>query len=145
MRTPFPGMDPYLENPESWQGFHNSLIAALALDLAPSLRPRYYVATEERTYLYAPDRSAFMGRPDLNVVGPTLQEPSATWSVASPTAGAVRVELPIPDHVREAFLEVRQAGSMKSSPFWSCSHRRTNSLARDAASTSRNVWPSLAR
>jgi hypothetical protein len=104
-------MDPYLENPESWQGFHNSLIAALALDLAPSLRPRYYVATEERTYLYAPDRSAFMGRPDLNVVGPTLQEPSATWSVASPTAGAVRVELPIPDHVREAFLEVRQAGS----------------------------------
>ena len=51
MRTPFPGMDPYLEQPESWQGFHNSLIAAVALDLAPRLRPRYYVATEERTYL----------------------------------------------------------------------------------------------
>ena len=49
MRTPFPGMDPYLEQPESWQGFHNSLIAAVALDLAPRLRPRDYVATEERT------------------------------------------------------------------------------------------------
>ncbi len=77
MRTPFPGMDPYLEQPESWQGFHNSLIAALALDLAPRLRPRYYVATEERTYLYAPDRSTFIGRPDLNVIAPVFQESRA--------------------------------------------------------------------
>ena len=110
MRTPFPGMDPYLEQPESWQGFHNSLIAAVALDLAPRLRPRYYVATEERTYLYAPDRSTFIGRPDLNVIGPALQEPRASWSV-EPMNGAVRVELPIPDHVREAYLEIRQVGS----------------------------------
>ena len=110
MRTPFPGMDPYLEQPESWQGFHNSLIAAVALDLAPRLRPRYYVATEERTYLYAPDRSTFIGRPDLNVIGPVLQEPRASWSV-EPVAGAVRVEMPIPDHVREAYLEVRHVGT----------------------------------
>ena len=110
MFTPFPGMDPYLEQPESRQGFHNSLIAALALDLAPRLRPRYYVATEERTYLYAPDRSTFIGRPDLNLIGPMLQESSATWLV-EPAAGAMSVELPIPDHVREAYLEVRQVGS----------------------------------
>jgi hypothetical protein len=97
MRTPFPGMDPYLEHPESWQGFHNSLIAAIALDLAPRLRPRYYVATVERTYLYAPDRSIFIGHPDLHVIGPA--------------AGVVRVELPIPDHVREAYLEVRHVGT----------------------------------
>jgi hypothetical protein len=97
MRTPFPGMDPYLEHPEPWQGFHNSLIAALAIDLGPRLRSRYYVATEERTYLCAPDRSTFIGRPDLNVFGPA--------------AGAVRVELPIPDHVREAYLEVRHVGT----------------------------------
>lgn len=110
MRTPFPGMDPYLERPESWQGFHNSLIAALALDLAPRLRPRYYVATEERTYLYAPDRSTFIGRSDVNVMGSALQEPRAAWT-AEPKAGAVWVELPLPDHVREAYLEIRQAGN----------------------------------
>lgn len=109
MRTPFPGMDPYLERPESWQGFHNSLIAAVALDLAPRLRPRYYVATEERTYLYTPDRSTFIGRPDLNVIGPTLQEAHPAW-VIEPVAGVVRVELPIPDSVREAYLEIRQVG-----------------------------------
>jgi hypothetical protein len=102
-------MDPYLEQPESWQGFHNSLIAALALDLAPRLRPRYYVATEARTYLCAPDRSTFIGRPDLDVIGPAIQEPPVTWTTA-PRAGAVRVELPIPDEVREAYLEIRQVG-----------------------------------
>jgi len=110
MRTLFPGMDPYLEQPESWQGFHNSLIAAVALDLAPRLRPRYYVATEERTYLVATDRSTFIGRPDLNVMAPALQESRFTWP-AEPAAGVVRVELPIPDHVREAYLEIRQVGS----------------------------------
>lgn len=110
MRTPFPGMDPYLEQPESWQGFHNSLIAALVLDLAPRLRPRYYVATEERTYLDAPDRSTFIGRPDLNVLGSALQEARRAWPV-EPAPGVVRVVLPVPDHVREAYLEIRQTGS----------------------------------
>ena len=74
-RTPFPGMDPYLEQPESRQGFHNGLIAAVALDLAPRLRPRYYVATEERTYLYTPEALDLIGHPDLNVIGPMLQQP----------------------------------------------------------------------
>ncbi|MEI7769214.1 MAG: DUF4058 family protein, partial [Chloroflexales bacterium] len=50
MPTPFPGMDPYLEQPAIWPDFHNSLIVALRDDLAPRLRPRYYVAIEERTY-----------------------------------------------------------------------------------------------
>jgi len=49
--TPFPGMDPYLEHPELWQGFHNELIAALQRDLAPRLRPRYYVSLEQRVYI----------------------------------------------------------------------------------------------
>lgn len=103
-------MDPYLEHPESWQGFHNSLIAAVALDLAPRLRPRYYVATEERTYLHAPDRVTFIGRPDVTVLSPVLQEPRAEWRV-EPVAGAVSVEVPVPDVVREAYLEIRQTGS----------------------------------
>jgi hypothetical protein len=30
---------------------HNGLIAALQLALAPQLRPRYYIAIEERVYV----------------------------------------------------------------------------------------------
>lgn len=49
MPTPFPGMDPYLEQRELWPAVHNRLIVALADYLAPRLRPRYYVDLELRT------------------------------------------------------------------------------------------------
>ncbi len=48
---PFPGMDPYLEHPALWQGIHNRLIADLDDELAPRLRPRYFIAVEERVYV----------------------------------------------------------------------------------------------
>src|SRR5262249_58126001 len=53
---PFPGMDPYLEHPTLWPGVHNGLIAALQLALAPQLRPRYYIALEDRVYITEPDQ-----------------------------------------------------------------------------------------
>lgn len=51
MPTPFLGMDPYLERPNLWSNVHNSLIAAIRDFLTPRLRPRYFVAIEERSYL----------------------------------------------------------------------------------------------
>jgi hypothetical protein len=30
MASPFPGMDPYLENPELWSAIHSRLIVAMA-------------------------------------------------------------------------------------------------------------------
>src|SRR6266705_2746102 len=69
MPSPFPGMDPYLEQPALWPDVHNGLIAELRNALAPQLRPRYYVALEERTYLAAPTGLTFVSRPDVTVVG----------------------------------------------------------------------------
>ncbi|MBX0326623.1 DUF4058 family protein [Oscillochloris sp. ZM17-4] len=43
-------MNPYLEQTALWPDVHNRLIVAIADALAPQLRPRYYVAIEERTY-----------------------------------------------------------------------------------------------
>ncbi|MBI4601887.1 MAG: DUF4058 family protein, partial [Planctomycetes bacterium] len=39
MPSPFSGMDPYLE--ETWMGVHSQLVAEIARQLAPKLRPRY--------------------------------------------------------------------------------------------------------
>ena len=39
MPSPFPGMDPYLEGAR-WMGVHGQLIAEIARQLAPLLRPR---------------------------------------------------------------------------------------------------------
>lgn len=50
MPSPFPDMDPYLEQPTFWSSFHSRLIVALADVLAPQLRPNYYVEVETRVY-----------------------------------------------------------------------------------------------
>jgi len=110
MPSPFPGMDPYLEDPEHWLGLHNQLIVAIANSLTPKLRPRYWVSVEERTYITALDDTTFLGRPDVTVRPTRVHEPSATFSnttVASPRI----VELPIPDEITETYLHVRQLPS----------------------------------
>jgi hypothetical protein len=107
--SPFPGMDPYLEHSTLWPGVHNGLIAALQLSLAPQLRPRYYVALEERLYITEPDQRVFVGRPDLAVVG---QSPAETAPKPSLSASSVlTVQVPLPDEVRETYLEVRETGT----------------------------------
>ena len=106
---PFPGMDPYLEHPTLWPGVHNGLIAALQLALAPQLRPRYYIAIEERVYVTEPDQRAFIGRPDLAVVG--HPEAGSALQPAPTASSGLAVRVPLPDEVRETYLEVRATGT----------------------------------
>ncbi|MGH7128450.1 MAG: DUF4058 family protein, partial [Planctomycetaceae bacterium] len=56
MSCPFPGMDPYIERPEIWPDFHDSLIAALRGALQPLLRPRYAALTQDRLYVVESER-----------------------------------------------------------------------------------------
>ena len=114
MPTPFPGMDPYLEQLALWPDVHNGLIAELRNALAPQLRPRYYVALEERTYLTVPTELTFVSRPDVTVVDASASTANQTPLVDKPLTGVatlepVIVELPIPALVRETYLEVRLA------------------------------------
>ncbi len=51
MKTPFPGMDPYLEHPVLWEGVHARFIVALANQLQPRLDPRYVASVEERVFI----------------------------------------------------------------------------------------------
>lgn len=112
MRSPFPGMDPYLEHPTLWPEVHTRLIVALADTLGPVLRPRYRVAVEQRTYLalLAPDD--LVGLPDLSVVrekpGPTY---APTVSATVPVAAPLVAEVPLPEERRERYLEVRDVVS----------------------------------
>lgn len=39
MHNPFPGMNPYLEQPGLWPQIHNRLIVAIADDITPRLPP----------------------------------------------------------------------------------------------------------
>lgn len=51
MPSPFPGMDPYLEDPGLWPDVHHSLISEIRRVLAAQLRPKYLVRIEERAYI----------------------------------------------------------------------------------------------
>lgn len=104
MRTPFPGMDPYLERPALWPDVHNALIASLRDALGPVLRPKYFVALEERVYTDDPGGLTLIGRPDLSVT----QEPGAvaTRTKARQPHASV-VEVPVPDQVKETYLVVK--------------------------------------
>ncbi len=48
MASPFPGMDPYLEDPDIWSGVHASILAAIFEQLGTLLRPKYAVRFEAR-------------------------------------------------------------------------------------------------
>jgi len=109
MPSPFPGMNPYLENPVLWPGVHHWLITELARSLTPQLRPNYYVAIEERVYELAGDDAVWVGIPDNVVIGPgEATGPSLTAVAPQPVAQPVSVTLPMPETVREGYLEVRQ-------------------------------------
>jgi hypothetical protein len=108
MPTPFPGMDPYLDHPELWPSVHLGLIAAIWMDLAPRLSPRYTVSVEERTYIAASSPDSFIGRADVLVAsdgGPGPVRPGSNGGVA--VREPVAVYVPAPDVVTERYLEVR--------------------------------------
>jgi hypothetical protein len=73
MPSPFPGMDPYLEQPMFWSEFHNRLIMAISDTLAPVLRPKYYIAVETRTYMDDEDEELLIGIPDALVLSATTR------------------------------------------------------------------------
>jgi Protein of unknown function (DUF4058) len=65
MPSPFPGMDPYLENPGLWPDVHHNLISSIQGLLSAQLRPKYLVRVEERAYIA--DESNETSHPQLRI------------------------------------------------------------------------------
>src|SRR5436190_11495074 len=51
MQSPFPGMDPYIEQQRLWPDFHDDLIGEIKRFLASVVPSRYVVRTGERSYV----------------------------------------------------------------------------------------------
>jgi hypothetical protein len=78
MPTPFPGMDPYLEDPYLWEDVHLTFMGAMAELLLPQVLPKYWVAIERRIYMDVEEREEGRGaRPDVLV----SREPGAAGMV----------------------------------------------------------------
>ncbi len=103
-------MDPYLEHPQSWPNFHHRLITAIAIALAPQLRPKYRVVVEEAIYQTKGQDSLLVGIPDVAVqksVRSAVSLPSQTIAEV-PIAQPLEVELPMPEVIRQGYLEIRE-------------------------------------
>lgn len=108
MPSPFPGMDPYLEDPIFWRGFHNMMIAEITGVLNADLPPGFAANYEERVYILPTQQIVY---PDVVV----MQEPSERPPLAGGGGGTAVVEPGVPhgvltaypEEMREGFVEVR--------------------------------------
>ena len=112
MPSPFPGMDPYLEEPARWPDVHQSLITYIRDALQPQVRPRYYARIGERVYILNPPQALY---PDIMLIQRPLREPAAAAATASAKAKAETaldtptiLTLPPVEH-REPFVEIVHA------------------------------------
>lgn len=83
LTAPFPGMDPFLELPAYWAGFHNLFINTLGDHLRERLLPAYLVRVEVEVKVLAPsDGDVVRIRPDIHIA-PYLPVPAPTAPQAS--------------------------------------------------------------
>jgi hypothetical protein len=108
MPSPFPGMDPWLEDPGLWPDVHTTLIVGLREALVPALRPRYVVRVEERVYL--DDDPGGVLVPDLAVRGAPPMAPSSSSAHGASVAPVVLPTV-MDVEVRERLLTIRAADS----------------------------------
>lgn len=67
MPSPFPGMDPYLEDRSLWPDLHQRLIAYISESLQPQVRPKYIARITERIELTTIQKGYI---PDVMIVQP---------------------------------------------------------------------------
>jgi hypothetical protein len=107
MPSPFPGMDPYLEDPSGWPGVHSRLINSISDILAPQLAPDYIVQIEERVYVASPEElSRRVIVPDLYLVEHGNTRATGAATTISP---ATLIEPLYDEEVRDRFIEIRTA------------------------------------
>ncbi|MCC7420267.1 MAG: DUF4058 family protein [Planctomycetaceae bacterium] len=85
MPSPFPGMDPYLEEPGLWPDFHNALAAEIRNALNQRLPPAYYAQLELRTEM------GVFGDAPRSFPVPDVGVQRMTRGVPSSAAGGVAV------------------------------------------------------
>ncbi|MFN8484966.1 MAG: DUF4058 family protein [Anaerolineae bacterium] len=95
MPSPFPGMDPYLEEPALWQDFHADLAVTLKHHLNQRIGPKYYATVETQSVPYDLDvEIANRIRPDVSIYEPFDAALPELPSAPSPSVPAAPIVLP---------------------------------------------------
>jgi len=122
MPTPFPGMDPYLEQKGLWEEVHTQLIVALANAITPLIRPKYRVGIERRSYIdigfIESPKDDLVGIPDIVVAeskrGRAVRE--AAPPIDEIVDGPLLAYMPdweIKDESYQRYLEIREVATRR--------------------------------
>jgi len=108
MPSPFPGMNPYLEQSDAWEDFHQSFITHARDILAAQVGPNYLVKVEVRLYLHeiSTEERGFFGRADVGLTGTPGKEPLHAASEGG-IAAPVQLTLPTVEMRRTSALEIQ--------------------------------------
>ena len=119
MPSPFPGMNPYLEQSEVWQDFHLNYIARIQEALATEVGPNYFVKVETRLYIHelSAEERRYARRADVSVSASPRVEASVATTVAEPLTAPMKVSLPSNAIPGWKFAII---GTVESSPLSSC-------------------------
>ena len=107
MPSPFPGMNPYLEQEDAWHDFHESFMPRVRDVISAQVDPHYIVKIDEHIFIHelSAEQRRFLGRADISVAqgSPAVSGRSTASALAAPAEGF----LPAVDIERLAFLEIR--------------------------------------
>lgn len=115
VQSPFPGMDPYLEEPSLWTGVHGRLMNVFANQLTPLIAPRYIADFETEIVIehIVNDSIEIRGaRPEVTVIQPESPG-AAVITAAPPTVAPLRLAIPLSMPTRLMRLHIRQRDSEK--------------------------------
>jgi hypothetical protein len=111
MKSPFPGMDPYIEGCGLWGDFHDSLIADIKRALSDLLPERYVARSRERSYIVlveCEEKDERHFEPDIKVIGRGLPRRGRSngGGVALANGDSVAIRAFIEEDFTESFIEI---------------------------------------
>jgi hypothetical protein len=114
MKSPFPGMDPYIEACGLWGGFHNRLIYKIDEALAQVLPTGYTIDTLVRTYVVLVEtagKNPHLAKADVTVTESAGKKPrkrkgGAAVLEAAPDGESVPMQAFIAEKFEETFVEI---------------------------------------
>ncbi len=115
MKSPFPGMDPYIEACGLWEGFHNRLIAKIDETLAQMLPRGYVVDSGVRSYVVLMEtegKREKLAKPDVAVTSrskkkkPRKTKAGVVIAEVGESAEWVPMEAFIAEEFKETFLDI---------------------------------------
>lgn len=109
MPSPFPGMNPYLEQDDAWEDFHHEFISCARAMLANQTGENYIVKVETRLYVHelSAEERRYRGRADVGISLTGTGAGTSSVSVATQSA-PIELTAPAVDVEKYSFLEIRE-------------------------------------